>query len=197
MAAPPLTTAPSTKTLIGTFEQQGNADVFQVLGEGGSVVAGMNNAGVIYNTVGNFVVSVAPIVAAVMLPSAQLLALHATPVVLVPAPGAGLVIVPVSISFIFQYVAPTYQNSGSDANIYIGYGTTGSSISTNDVAAFSYSGLIEGTSSQLQSLALGTSAIALSTATNQPLSIGILDTLTTGAGKLQVDIAYNIAPATF
>jgi hypothetical protein len=41
---------PTTKTVIGTFDNPSNLDIFQILGLGGSITCGMDYTGLIYPT---------------------------------------------------------------------------------------------------------------------------------------------------
>ena len=186
----PLISQPTKNVAIGVYENNGENDIFQIIGPDGAVQTHMNADGTIDPPT-------YPQTSVTVISSAQLKALNTTPVVLVPSPGPGLIIVPVSISFVFQYVAPTYSNTGSDGDLYVGYGLTAASVTTNFLLNFTYSGLVESASSQMQIVPFSNASIALNVSANQPLSLGILDTLTTGAGKLQVDLAYNVGLSTF
>jgi hypothetical protein len=178
----PLLYQPTSKTAIGVFESNGSDDIFQIVGPGGAVQSHM-----LANGYMDPATSLST--SAVTLSSAQLKALHTTPVQLVAAPGANLAIIPVQFALVFNYVAPQYSNTGSDGSIYFGWGSTVAAVTTNYAIQPSYA-MIEAASSQISTDAFSVSAQALANVVNQPLSLAMLDTFTTGNGTLKVGIAY-------
>ena len=193
MAVPVLTTSPSTRTIIGTFENDSAQDVFQVLGKGGSIECGMNASGVIYNTVNGALVSVAPVIQVATVTSAQLLSLTTTPAILISSPGPGRLIFPQAIAF--EYIAGTvpYTVTGNDMQMYIGWSGTEPLTTNNNLATVPDATFVDQSTSQIFiSSGYSASSTPVSQAVNQSLVLGIVDTLTLGNGSLAISISYSI-----
>lgn len=184
----PIVSQPTINAAMGVFESNNSDDIFQVKKQDGSIQMHMNFDGSIDPPI--FTQS-----AVVVLTPAQLKALHTTSVQLIPAPGPNLYISPISVSLAFKYISPEYTETGSDGDLYFGFGNTVSLITTNNMVEFGYAGIVIATSSQVQVVPVNSSAIALSTVLNQPFGIAMLDTLATGNGTLAVTVAYNVTTA--
>lgn len=129
--------------------------------------------------------------ASVTLTSAQVLASFTTAVTIVPAPGAGLALVPISLILNYQFKTTAYTDNGGKLNLYWGnpagqstvMGVTTSGFWASSVSRFD----------PIVSLTLGSqnaSAVA-----NLPLSVK-QDTAnpTLGDGLVAVTVAYMVVP---
>lgn len=125
----------------------------------------------------------------VTLTSAQILALHGTPVTLIAAPGAGQMILlqQVSMEYIFNttpYTVPVGANLRSSIN--------GVNVGT-DIAA---TGLLDQNANTIAYSRAGneTTGITVATLANQPLVISNTNAteFTAGDGTLVVNVLYNI-----
>lgn len=125
----------------------------------------------------------------ITLTSAQLLALHATPITLIPAPGAGQMILlqQTSMEYVFNTTAYTVPG-GAQLRTLINGVTVGA-----DIAA---TGLLDQNASTIgySRAANQTTGIATATLANQPLTITNTNAteFTLGNGTLVVNVLYNI-----
>lgn len=128
--------------------------------------------------------------------SAQLLSLHTTPIVLVPAQGAGTVVLPTVASMIYFAGTTPYTITGSDGILYVNWNANNLYESCTGLED---AGFLDQTTSQFQSVSAytytvstETTPIPLSVVENQPLTLSIADTLTLGNGTVQVNILYKV-----
>lgn len=126
--------------------------------------------------------------ASVTLTSAQVLAIFTTPVTVVPAPGAGLAIVP--IIAIYDYVAGTtpYTDGGGSLRINVGnvFGLAQLTTASFWTAASSrVSSVNAAIASVVQTTNLANGALTVSSSTANP---------TLGNGTVAVTVAYMVVP---
>jgi hypothetical protein len=133
-------------------------------------------------------------VVTVNLTSAQLLALSTTPILLVPAPGAGKYIFALDYILEYTYGGTAYSSPLHTNNCMINW--LGQTInSANFVMEFDWAlagGFIESTSSMLASGPCGNSPYSLAVATNNGLQFGAPNALTLGNGTLRVTLTYIV-----
>lgn len=118
-----------------------------------------------------------PQVATVTITSSQLLTINSSPITLVAAPGANKVIMPVNISYVYQYNTSTYTSSLVTARINGIICNSGFDISLST----SYF-----TVQNTTQLATSTNLI------NQPVLLRGNNDPTTGDGTLTVTLTYNV-----
>jgi hypothetical protein len=127
----------------------------------------------------------------VSLSSAQLLALHTSPVTIVPAPGTGNVVVPLAWALAYTYGSTTYVSSDSGP-ILSWNNTTSPEASSFDITL---NFLLTQTSSQfgfVSGLESGNTG-APSAFNNQPLLLGnVTSNMTTGNGTAKLTVWYSI-----
>jgi hypothetical protein len=132
---------------------------------------------------------ITPIIfAAVSLSSINLLALHVTPINLIPAPGAGLALYPLFVSLEYKFATTPYTLHGD--SLKIDYGST----PTAFIQTFAEAGFFDQGSSQLKFFNAVTTNGSLSAVTNQPFTIygaGGTD-MTAGDGTAVVYIYYAL-----
>ena len=192
---PSLSGSPTESGIIGKYTNASHQDIFQTYDSSGALLAAMNYQGIVYSGASGLFASVVPLIANVVINSAQLKALHATKVTIIPAPGPGLILYPQSFFCQYDYGTQTY--SGASSNFYLGYGGQSSITSSTAVGFFPTAGFIDQTSSQVfinSSYYTGTAGIPLSQALNQPLVLTTPDTLITGDGSLTINISYALLP---
>ena len=192
---PSLSGSPTESGIIGKYTNASHLDIFQTYDSNGSLLAAMNYQGIVYSGASGLFASVVPLIANVVINSAQLKALHATKVTIIPAPGQGLILYPQSFFCQYDYGTQTY--SGASTNFYLGYGGQSSITSSTAVGFFPTAGFIDQTSSQVfinSSYYTGAAGIPLSQALNQPLVLTTPDTLITGDGSLTINISYALLP---
>jgi hypothetical protein len=126
--------------------------------------------------------------ASVALTSAQLLALHGTPITLVPAPGAGIVVYPTQIVLEYKFVTTAYTINGD--SMILDYNNAGSALKQT----FAETGFFDQTASQIGFLDGVVARAALTVAANQPFTIGASggSNMTLGDGTLVVYIYYAL-----
>jgi len=128
------------------------------------------------------------IFAAVTLTSAQLKALHGTPVTLLAAPGAGFALYPVHIILEYKFVTTAYTINGD--SIKFDYGSSGSAF----VLSFAEAGFFDQGASQIKFLAGQVANGALTVPSNAAFTIygnGGTD-MTVGDGTAVVYIYYAL-----
>lgn len=192
---PSLSGSPTETGIIGKYTNASHQDIFQTYDSSGALLAAMNYQGIVYSGASGLFASVVPLIANVVINSAQLKALHATKVTVIPAPGPGLILYPQSFFCQYDYGTQTY--SGASTNFYLGYGGQSSITSSTAVGFFPTAGFIDQTSSQMfinSSYYTGAAGIPLSQALNQPLVLTTPDTLITGDGSLTINLSYALLP---
>jgi hypothetical protein len=132
----------------------------------------------------------------ITLTSAQLLALSATEVALIPAPGAGKFINIISGTVSYHFGGTAYIVGGAD--IEFGYGTL-AEITSNPFYEFAAGGFLDQAASQLMtSNAFFSDAeediVPITEVVNLPFAVISNTALTTGNGTMTVDIVYQILP---
>lgn len=118
--------------------------------------------------------------------SAALLTLGTTPVTLVAAPGAGLVVIPVSVVGSLSFVTAAYTNAGT---LTVGWnganGVTVTNVNGALIAAASQVGATGG-------LSLGT--IARASVANLALTLQSSGAVAAGSGSFNVTVLYCVVP---
>lgn len=117
--------------------------------------------------------------------SAALLTLGTTPVTLVGAPGAGLVIVPVSVTGSLTFVTAGYTNAGT---LSVGWG------GANGVTVTNVNGALTAAANQVGvtgGLSLGT--IARASVANLALTLQSSGAIAAGSGSFVVTTQYYLA----
>ena len=128
--------------------------------------------------------------------SAQLKALNTTPLDIVAAPGAGMVICVIAASFAYTFNTAGYTPNGTLALFYNGKSAATSILHVNQT------GFIDQSASQVKVPPLSatfdgtqTPLFATSTVTNKSLQVGASGNPSTGSGTLTVTVWYDIVPA--
>lgn len=128
--------------------------------------------------------------AAVRIPTAQILTMRATPVVLVPAPGAGFAIVMIRTLVHLTFGGTAFAGTGTACALFWGPPAGGVTVGTLDA-------LVKSAANAAQMLTGGVSATPADTAlVNQPLQLANNGTVeyTTGNGSLLVEVFYAVVP---
>ena len=129
--------------------------------------------------------------------AAQLTALQQNPLQIVAAPGLGFALVPIFFNFILRYAAPTYVETGSDGNLYVGWGDTTAKVVAAPALELSVPDLIcPPQSVMLIQPCNMLSPVQLRQIDNQPLTLAILDSLSAGGGHLHFIVEYAIIATT-
>jgi len=124
-------------------------------------------------------------VASVNLSTTQILALNATPITLVAAPGAGLAIVPLSTFGSLTFVTSQYTSAGS---LRLKYGAVAAQTLTNVTAATLAAASQVGWDDNA-----GLTGTAVASIANVALSIDASAAITVGAGSVRVTVSYYVA----
>jgi len=124
-------------------------------------------------------------IATVNLSSANILALNATPITLVAAPGAGLAIVPLSTFGSLTFVTAQYASAGS---VRLKYGAVVAQTLTNVTAATLAAASQVGWDDNG-----GLTGTAVASVANVALSVDASAAITTGAGTLRLTVCYLVA----
>ena len=154
---------------------------------------GLTNAGAVgTDASGLLVVSSTNLLATITLSSSQLLSLSTTPVVLVPAPGAGLYLFPHSYMLEYNFGGTAYSTPAPTNNCWINWG--GQAInSSNGPMSFDWGvSFIKSSSSVLALGVCGNGLISLAVAENNSLMFGAPNPLSNGNGTLKVSLTYSI-----
>ena len=125
------------------------------------------------------------------LTAAQVLALNATPVQLLPAPGANLAIVLRAVLLELLYGGTAYTN-GSNANIQFLANAT----LVSDVTQANFNGLITATANSIllvDSPFINT-VLAKANLVNQPLNVNLTNALAAGNSPLQISTFFSVVP---
>jgi len=123
--------------------------------------------------------------ATVNLSTTNLLALNATPITLVAAPGAGLAIVPLSTFGSLTFATAQYASAGS---VRLKYGAVAAQTLTNVTAATLAAASQVGWDDNA-----GLTGTAVASIANVALSVDASAAITTGGGSLRVTVAYFVA----
>ena len=125
------------------------------------------------------------------LTAAQVLALNATPIQLLPAPGANLVIVLRAVLLELLYGGTAYTNAGN-ANIqFLANATV-----VSDVTQANFNGLITATANSIllvDSPFINT-VLAKANLVNQPLNVNLTAALAAGNSPLQISTFFSVVP---
>ena len=125
------------------------------------------------------------------LTAAQVLALNATPVQLLPAPGANLAIVLRAVLLELLFNTTAYTNGGG-ANIqFLANATV-----VSDVTQANFNGLITATANSIllvDSPFINT-VLAKANLVNQPLNVNLTAALTAGNSPLQISTFFSVVP---
>lgn len=130
--------------------------------------------------------------ATLTLTSAQLKALHATPIQIVPAPGAGLALMPLSATAEYVFVTPAYSGVTNAIIVIAPAATLGSS---NEPIQMMAAGFIDQTASQLSVTPAQTVAAAAADFSNTALMVANEQgsgEFTTGNGSLKITLYYTV-----
>jgi len=129
---------------------------------------------------------------AVPISSAQILAMNVTPVTLVPAPGAGLVLVPVAAFLVWNFGGTPYTSGAS--NLLLEYNAqTG----VNAFGSTTISTVITGGASEIRiGFSQANTIAVLTNAANLPITARLSAAATLGNGTMTLTIYYDIVPAT-
>lgn len=169
----------------------GVSDFEQFLDQTNNVVGGFDVTGAPYGGVATGIAASNPVkTATITLTSAQLLALHSTPVVLI-AGSTGKAIVPISITSNYTFKTTAYTITGSDGFIYIGYHGF---VDANAVAKVEDAGTVDQTSSNIAIPAISLAAATVAHSSGLSLDVAIADTLTLGVGTVTLTITYQLIP---
>ena len=122
---------------------------------------------------------------------AQVLALYATPVQLLPAPGANLAIVLRAVLLELLFNTTAYTNGGG-ANIqFLANATV-----VSDVTQANFNGLITATANSIllvDSPFINT-VLAKANLVNQPLNVNLTNALAAGNSPLQISTFFSVVP---
>jgi hypothetical protein len=136
------------------------------------------------------------LVATINLTSAQLLALSTTPVLLLPAPGAGLYYFVQSYILEYTFGGVAYSSGAHTQDCFINWG--GQAInSANFIMQMNWAaagGFIENTSSVFASGPCGNVPYSVAVANNNSLYFGVPNALSLGNGSLKVTVTYSVLP---
>lgn len=123
----------------------------------------------------------------VTLTAAQILAMYATPQLLIPAPGAGFAIIVDQISFYYNFVTAAFASGG--VNI-VQYAATANGAGTNALSATIPAATLTTGSSRIYALG-GNVGNALTGVTNQGIYLSNQTGAFTGGGASTVTVSLN------
>ena len=134
-------------------------------------------------------------VSKVTLTQAQLEALSGTPIDLVPAPGAGKAIVPVSAAAHYKFGTTPYTITGGGSGIAVEYAGGGGEGALQWLIPDA--GFIDQSADQFATSVMGSdSAVPLTQVENQPLTAFDANVYTLGDGTVDVTIFYMVVDVT-
>ena len=125
------------------------------------------------------------------LTAAQVLALNATPVQLLPAPGANLAIVLRAVLLELLYGGTAYTNGGNANLQFLANATV-----VSDVTQANFNGLITATANSIllvDSPFINT-VLAKANLVNQPLNVNLTAALGAGNSPLQISTFFSVVP---
>lgn len=125
----------------------------------------------------------------VQITTAQVLALNTTPIQLVPAPGAGLVVVPYLMVASMVYNSTTYSTNAAGASLAFGANGAGTAVGLTLTQTF-----LQSASTSFSVVSASTTAYSpLATDVNQPLTlIAASSNPTTGNSDLYVRVYFRV-----
>lgn len=142
----------------------------------------------IKHTVGGFVT--------VKIPTANVLTLNSVPIQIVPAAGAGMLIVPTRMIATMVYNTTTYSTNSSGASLI--YGLNGAGTSTGFTLSQAFLQASSGTNTQVVNQASSATYLPASTDLNVPLTlIAASSDPTTGNSDLYVRVYFRIEAIPF
>lgn len=179
---------------FSVYTRINGADMEFVDKSSGNVVFAIRSGGVVDTSGATSLLTPAPQVqiATVNITAAQILALHGTPITIVPAPGANKLVDVSAILYEFNYGTVQYATSTGVVNLY--WGSGGTAIGTNGIA----SALLKGSSSliigDVPAFAANTSGVALTSMLNKAVVLQnpSATEYTAGDSTLVVKVAYRI-----
>lgn len=126
-------------------------------------------------------------IASVTLTAAQVLAIFTTPVTVVPAQGAGLMIVPVSAVFNYTFVTRAYTDGGGVMELLVGW-------AGGTACQFPTAGFWDQAFSQIHRPAqTDIGGLLNSAVVNAPLQVGhSVANPTLGDGTLKIEVVYYV-----
>jgi hypothetical protein len=129
------------------------------------------------------------LLATVTLSSSDILGAHTTPIIIVPAPGAGKAILPLGVFYSYTYNSTTYA-AGANAGLYID--PSGAALML-DASATS---IVTSASSKAGAGALDTAVDfgAAGVWENNPVMFYATSAFTTGNGSLKINCVYAVVP---
>lgn len=132
----------------------------------------------------------------VQIPTANVLTLHSVPVQLVPAPGAGLLIVPTLMIASMVYNSTTYVANAGGASLI--YGPAGAGTSTGFTLTQGFLQTASGTGLEVVNQSSSANYTPATTDVNQPLTlIAASADPTTGNSDLYVRVYFKIVQVPF
>lgn len=174
---------------IELLDAQGNLTIGGSLSQSSNASGTTAAAGVAGST---FPAVVGPVTQKVTLSSANLLALRATPIQLIAAPGVGKYIRIDAVDFKLNFLTAAYTNTNANFNLYLGT-TAGGFKLTADLDAI----VIAAASAYLLNSALSSLQTAIANVTNKAVFAGNDGSaeFLAGAGSLDIYITYEIITA--
>lgn len=127
----------------------------------------------------------------VTITTAQMLALNGSPIQIVPAPGAGLLIVPTMMIATLVFNAAAYSTNAAGASLK--YGTAGAGTSTGFTLSQAFLQSASGTNTQIVNQSSAATYLPASTDLNVPLTlIAATSDPTTGDSAMNVRVYYRV-----
>lgn len=132
----------------------------------------------------------------VQITTAQMLALNGSPIQIVPAPGAGLLLVPIRMVGTLVYNSATYACNSAGASLR--YGTAGAGTSTGFTFSQAFIQAASGTNCQVVNQSSAATYLPATTDYNVPLTlIAATSDPTTGDSDLFVRVYYEVMTVPF